>query len=95
VIEFLIRRTDGEWFDFPQGSDPYRPISRSYKVVEGHGDARIEVDGCEISFSYEDPGVQMSFEGDISQENAACIAEEVRLQVERVSGQAARVVQVS
>lgn len=92
MIEYLVRRSDGDWFDFPPGSEPYAPVSIPYRKVEGWGDARIEVDGCEISFSYEDPGIQIAFEGDIAAIRAADIAEEIRLRIEQVSGQSARLI---
>jgi hypothetical protein len=95
MIEFLIKRTDGEWFDFPSGSDPYRPVSMPYNLVEGWGDGRIEIDGCQISFSYEDSGVQVSFEGDISEQRAAVVTEQIRQRIEQVSGQKAKAVQIS
>jgi len=95
MIEFLIKRTDGEWFDFPRESDPYRPVSIPYKQVEGWGNGRIEIDGCQISFSYEDPGVQVSFEGEIHEQRAAVIAEEIRQRIEQVSGQTAEAIQIS
>ncbi len=95
MIEFLIKRTDGEWFDFPSGSDPYRPVSIPYKKIEGWGDGRIEIDGCPISFSFEDPGVQISFEGDIEEQRASAVAEQIRQSIEQVSGQMAKAVQIS
>ena len=94
MIEYLVRRTDGEWFDFPSGSDPYAPVSIAYRRTEGSGDARIEIDDCEISFSYEDPGIQISFEGDIPEDRAAQIADEVRLRIEETSGQSGELIQI-
>ena len=95
MIEFLIRLTDGDWFDFAPGADPYRPVSIPFQRVEGWGDGRIEIDGCRISFSSEDPGVQVSFEGQIHERRAADIAEEIRQRIEQVSGQMAEAIQIS
>jgi hypothetical protein len=95
MIEFLIKRTDGDWFDFPPESDPYRPLSIPLQRVEGWRDELIEIDGCQISFSYEDPGIQVSFEGQIEEKRAVSIAEEIRLQIEKVSGQYAETIQIS
>ena len=95
MIEFLIKRTDGDWFDFPPGSEPYRPVSIPFQRAEGWGEARIEIDGCQISFSYEDPGVQVSFEGQILEQRAIAVAEEIRQRIEQVSGQTAEAIQIS
>lgn len=92
MIEFLIRPEEAEWFDFPKGSCPFRPIRTPFKEVDGWGDERIGVDGCEISFSSEDPGIQVVFEGQISRERAVEIIEEIRQSIEAASGQSARVV---
>jgi hypothetical protein len=92
MIEYLIRPTEAEWFDFPKGSKPYCPVRTPFKEVSGWGDARIEVDGCPVSFSYEDPGVQVVFEGEIAAERAALIVEEIKQSIEAVSGQSARIV---
>lgn len=95
MIEFLIERTDGDWFGFPPDSDPYRPVTIPFRQIEGWGDGRIEIDGCQISFSDEVPGVQVSFEGQVSQQRAVAIIEEIRQRIEEVSGQKAQAVQIS
>ena len=95
MIEFLVKRLDGDWFDLPEDSDPYRPITFPYKSLEGWGDNRIEVADCEISFSYEDPGIQVSFEGPIDENEAAQIAEEIRKRIQEVSGQQAELIRIA
>lgn len=95
MIEFLLKRTDGEWFDFPDGSDPYRPLKIPFRHVEGWGNGRIEIDGCQISFSYEDPGIQISFAGQIANERAEQIVEDVRKHIEQLSGQRGESIQIS
>ncbi len=94
MIGYLIRRIDGEWFDLPQGSDPYRPITIPFKREEGWGDGRILVAGCVVSFSYEDPGIQVTFEGDIDSSTAEKVVDEVRQSIEQVSGQKGRIIQI-
>jgi hypothetical protein len=94
VIEFLIKPMEDDWFAFPSGSDPYRPVAMPYSRAEGSGDARIKIDRCEISFSYEDPGVQVTFEGQITAQRAVAVAEEIRQRIEQVSGQRAMLVQI-
>ena len=95
MIEYLIKRTDGEWFEFPSGSDPYRPVTIPFKKVEGWGDGRIEIDGCQISFSYEDPGIQVSFQGEIPQELADRIVAEISQTIESESGQKSEAIQIA
>ena len=94
-MEFLIRRTDGEWFDLPwnRRSEILRPNSFASRPIEGWGNHRIEVSGCEVSFSDEDPGIQVSFEtGEISVETAEQIVKEISENITRVTGQGARVI---
>jgi hypothetical protein len=94
MTEYLIRRTDGEWFDIPasNAADAYRPTSFASERVQGWGDWRIQCEGVEISFSYEDPGIQVSIEGDLPEKVADQIADEIRDNIERVTGQKGRVV---
>ena len=63
-MEFLIKRKDGDWFDLhrDQFDETLRPSSYLSKRVSGVGDHRIEFDGCEVLFSYEEPGILVSFE---------------------------------
>lgn len=64
-MEYLIERADGEWFDLPYASYPdvLHPTTFPWQQVEGWGDHRIRVLGCDIAFSDEPPGLQISFEG--------------------------------
>jgi len=63
-MEFLIKRTDGEWFSLHKKkfAETLKPSSIPSKTVEGWGDHRIEIANGIISFSYEDPGIQVCFE---------------------------------
>src|SRR5688572_2788409 len=94
MIEYLIRRTDGEWFDLhaTRFDEALRPSSFPSERVEGRGAWRIRCEGTDISFSYEDPGIQVSIEGHLPPDVADRIAEEIRQNVERVTGQKGRVV---
>ena len=95
MIEFLIRRTDGEWFDLPFSSmaEVLRPSSFPSRQVEGDGDHCIEVGGCLIAFSYEDPGIQVTFESDVlSEAEASRIVDEVAERITDATGQKSRVV---
>jgi hypothetical protein len=96
-MEYLIRRSDGEWFDLH--ADRYaaalRPSSMPNRPVEGWGDHRIEVSGVEISFSYEDPGIQVTFEGDLPEEVADAIVTEILANITEVTGQQGRVIRIA
>lgn len=97
MIEFLIRRDDSDWFDFPSERYPdvLRPLATASLVVEGWGDHRIEVEGAEISFSYEDPGFQISFQtGSLSAERARQIVDDICRSIESKTGQKTRVVEL-
>jgi hypothetical protein len=93
--EFLIRRADGDWFDLyaTRFAEVLKPTSLPSRQIAGWGDHRIEVKGCEISFSYEDPGFQICFEtGMPSEEEAARIVEEIAASITAATGQQSRVV---
>ena len=88
-MEFLIKRTDGEWFDLHRNdyAKTLRPRTLPSEVVEGWGDHRIRVAGVEVSFAYELPGFQVAFEGDIDEATARQIVDEVLMNIAEVTGQ--------
>lgn len=94
MIEYLIKPVDDEWFDIPmpQAAKAYRPKSFASERIEGPGDWRIRCEGVDISFSYEDSGIQVSMEGDLGKATADQIADEIRQSIERVSKQKARLI---
>jgi len=97
MIEFLIRRDDGEWFDFSyeRRAEIFRPHSIPSRPVEGWGTHRIEVEGVEISFSDEDPGFQVSFETDsFDTTRARQIVDDICRNIETQLGQKTRVVEL-
>lgn len=65
MIQFLIRPIDDAWFNLHknQFAQVFQPQSFVSQPIEGWGDYRILVEGAEIAFSYEDPGIQVIFEG--------------------------------
>lgn len=68
---------------------------RSYpsKVIEGWGHLRIEVLGCEVSFSAEPPGMHIVFEtGEISPDIADAIVREIAESAESFTGQKGKIV---
>jgi hypothetical protein len=92
-VEFLIKRTDGDWFDLhvSRYAETLKPRSVPSEVVAGWGDHRIRVLGVDISFSYEDPGFQVVFEGELSESDARRIADEICLNIVEATGQAGAV----
>ena len=97
MLEYLICRTDAEWFDFPSAEYPeiLRPIRTPSKPVEGWGSHRIEVEGEEISFSDEDPGFQVVFEtGVLLEERADQIVAEICENIETHTAQRTRIVKI-
>ncbi len=94
-MEFLIRRSDGDWFDLDASrfDAVLRPSSFPSRRVQGWGDHRIEVYGCPVSFSFEDPGIQVCFEGDgITETDASLIVHEIAESVTNATGQKSNVV---
>jgi hypothetical protein len=93
--EYLICTTDDEEFDIhlSKFADVLRPKSYPSRVIEGWGALRLEVAGCEVSFSPEPPGTQVSFEsGEISPELADAIVQEILESAESFTGQKGKVV---
>ena len=93
--EYLIRAQNDEEFDIhlSQWSKVLRPTSYPSKVIEGWGLLRIEVLGCEISFSAEPPGTQIVFEsGAISPEVADQIVREILESAEAFTGQPGKII---
>ena len=92
MLEFLIRRTDGEWFD--KAWSACNPKTFDYEVIPGWGNHRIRVLGVEVSISDEEPGYQVSFDGNIDPVVARRIVEEMRENLEAATGQRGRVVEI-
>ena len=96
TLEYLIRPNDADGFnlqkvDFEQA---LRPTTFSYSIVEGWGEHRIEVNKVEIAFSYEDVGLQIIFDGQIEQDVANQIIHEIKGNLEIVTNQSGRVIQL-
>ena len=82
MIEYLIKRADGEDHgDWPVHKDRYpdilRPNTTPPESVADWGDHRIKVADMEVSFSWEQVGFQVAFEGELDQETAARIVNEI------------------
>ena len=96
MLEFLIKRPDGAFFNVEEEllGAVLTPTSVPSEIVGGWGNHRIRVADAEISFSLEDVGIQITFDGEISTELALSIAEEIRSNVERATGQHASLVEI-
>jgi hypothetical protein len=94
MIEFLVKRTDGDWFDLPVGSNPYRPKTVPYEPL-GTDEHAILIGRCEVSFSFEDPGIQISFDGDIAEDLAERVASEVLERIRELTGQRGEVIRIT
>ena len=92
MIEFLIRRTDGDWFD--NAWSACNPKSFPYEVIDGWGNHRIRVLGVEVSVSDEIVGYQISFGGEIDEATTRQIVEEMRQNLEAATGQRGEVVEL-
>ena len=100
MIVYLVKRADGDWFDFPYGQhgrDPFRPTTIPFRSVGAFDGsyARIEVAGCEVSIEDDMPGIIICFEGAISSEDAQRTAEQIRDRIEEISGQKAELIPLS
>ena len=97
MIEFLIKRDDDEWWDFSyeRRAEIFRPQSIPSRPVEGWGTHRIEVEGTEVSFSDEEPGIQVSFETDsFDATRARQIVDDICRNIETQLGQKTRVIEL-
>lgn len=87
--EFLITRSDGNTIDLHKSKflDVLKPMSFPSRKVAGRGEHRIEVNGCEISFTYEDPGILIRFEGaGLPDEEEEQIADEIATSITKTTG---------
>jgi hypothetical protein len=97
MIEYMIRTCDGEWFNLHRNSyaEVLKPKSFASQPASGWGDHRIKAEGVEISFSYEDPGIQVIFEGDLPEALAMQIVDEIRESIEKVTNQKGYVISLA
>jgi hypothetical protein len=87
--EFLITRPDGNTISLHKSKflEVLKPASFPSKQVSGKGEHRIAVNGCEISFTYEDPGILVRFEGaGLPDEEEEQIADEIAASITKATG---------
>ena len=98
LVAWAFRTTrDGNWFNLHRDSfaEVLKPKSFDSQRLSGWGDHRIETEGVEISFSYEDPGIQVMFEGDLPEALATQIVEEIRENIETATNQKGYVISLA
>jgi hypothetical protein len=98
LVEFLIRRTDpeGKWVDVHMRdmAKVFTPRSVSAEVIQGMGHLRLRLLEIEVSITFEDPGVQVSFFGSVDPHAARAIVDEMASSVCRHTGQTARIIEL-
>ncbi len=98
MIEYLIRAAEGSDWDLhlppPRLEPVLLPKGMDARPIDGWGHLRFALAGCEVALAAEDPGWQVSFEGPISQEDAAAVVGTIASQLERATGVPTRVVQI-
>jgi hypothetical protein len=87
MLEYLIKRTDGEWFDLQpvDFADVCCPTSFDWEPIDAGDDWRIRTQGAEISFIYEDAGIHVTVEGKLSASVADRIVQEICENIQRVT----------
>lgn len=98
MIEFLIKRTDGHWFEIPDSNfeDVVRPVSVPSRPLLGRDVYAIDTAGCEVTISFEEPGLQVSFmSGQVTEDLATKIVSEIAERITAATGQKSEVVQIS
>ena len=64
-----------------------KPAAFASKPIAGKGEHRIAVNGCEISFTYEDPGILVRFEGaGLPEDEEEQIADEIAASITKSTG---------
>lgn len=95
MLEYLIRPTEDDFINLhhKEWSKTLPPTSFASKVIDGWGNLRLEIEGCEISFSDEDVGIQVCFENcNISRVKANKIVQEICDNLVSATNQPVRIV---
>lgn len=95
MLQFLIRPTEVQWFSIP--ASMLATVCTPQCVAVGPredewGDYSFTIGSVEVGCSYEDPGLHITFEGDIEETLAQQIVEEILANITRITGQAGRIV---
>ena len=97
-MEYLVKRTDGEWFSLHR--DRFQEILRPHSVesspVQGWGDYRIRLSNGEVAFSFEEVGLVIVFDKySGTSEKAIQIVEEIIRNIEMSTGEKGTIVRTS
>ncbi len=94
--EFLIRPVHAKWFELSQADWPLvmHPNTVPYRAVSGWGNYRITVEGVEISFSDEDPGIQVTFYGELPADVTDSIVKQIVANIKDRTGEESRIVEL-
>ncbi len=90
--EFLINCADEDWaLPFAKWEEVFRPNTVAFKRLPGVQN-RIEVEGVPIYFADESPGIQICIEGELPDETARRIVDDVLENLQRLTGQRGQVI---
>ncbi len=93
-MEYLLACNDGDWtLGYSQWSDVFHPNSMEYERLPGI-EYRLRVVGVPVFFAEEMPGIQVCVEGEIPEEVGRQLVTEVLANLERVTGQRGRIVEL-
>jgi len=91
VPEYLIRTTTNasSWSAIPGGRplDVLQPRGHGWVSVDGPGDLRLALGGCQMAFSGEDAGWQICFEGDTTGHDTDALVTQLAQQVQEFTGE--------
>jgi hypothetical protein len=87
--QFVIRREDGKWFEQSPKPESILPHKVEHTVIPCDEDWReglVAIEGVSVSLAVDVNEIQIVFQGDLSSELTARIAEEVRSNAEKAIG---------
>jgi hypothetical protein len=98
VIEYLIRTVDEHEMPFAHGSsltDMLLPPGFGCEEIDGWGNFRMRCGATEISFSAEDPGWQVGFEGPLAEPDCERLIVVIIEQLGQLAGEACEWLRIS
>lgn len=96
-MEFLIKRTDGEWFSLHKDhfQKVLKPKHPRTEPCQGIGDHCIQLPNGQIAFTFEDPGLHIIFEKyEGTREEAIRIVREILENLTVFSGEKGKIVEL-
>lgn len=100
MIEFLIRAAGGNDWDLleihrDRLAEALVPAGIGAVPRPSDGNARFDLEECEVTVMAEDPGWHVVFDGSISVERATEVVSLIAASVERATGEPTRIVQIA